>query len=162
MVDMSVMRGVERLLRPLRRRVLLMAGRAVLTLLDDRARLQAIQVEGLSGETLDALQRIQQYGFTSNPHPGAECIVLSLGGARQHSVIIGADDRRYRPRGLPAGAVCHYTSEDAPDGDGAHRVTLLPGREIRLDAGGTRLSLSPSGMVLTMANGTRRQVWSAV
>ena len=160
-MDLSVIRAVERLLRPLKRRVLLMVGRAVLLLLDDTARLQALQVEGLTGETLDALQRIQQYGFTSNPHPGAECIVLSLGGARQHSIVIAADDRRYRPTGLPAGAVCHYTSEDDPDGDGGpHRVTLLPGREIRLDAGSARLSLEPTGMTLTLAGG-RTRTWSA-
>ena len=128
----------DRLIGPLRRRVLLMIGRAVVRVVDDSLKLQAVQVEGLPGEVLDGIERWQQYGFTSVPHPGAEAIIAALGGQRQHSVVLAVEDRRYRVMGLEQGEVCIYTDEDDSD---LHRITLGRGRVIRLEAGGLSLVL---------------------
>ena len=122
---------VERLMWPLRRRVALMVGRAVLALVDDEPALQVLQVRALRDETLDGVERFQQYGFTSHPHPDAEVLLLSFGGMRQHAVAVAVDDRRHRPTGLQAGEVCLYTDEDE---DGApHRIVLKRGRVIELE-----------------------------
>ena len=84
-----------------------MIGRAVLRVVDDSAGLQLVQVEGLQGEVLDQVERIQQYGFTSHPRPGADAIILSIGGARQNAVVL-VDDRRTRPKDLAEGEVMLY------------------------------------------------------
>ena len=129
----------DRLIGPLRRRVLLMVGRAVLRVVDDSLKLQAVQVEGLPGEVLDGIERWQQYGFTSVPHPGAEAIIAALGGQRQHSVVLAVEDRRYRVMGLEQGEVCIYTDEDENDSTMVHRITLGRGRVMKLEAGGSSL-----------------------
>ena len=148
---MEVTRTVDRLTWPLKRRVLLMVGRAVLLLVDDARKLQSVQVQALQGETLDRVERMQQYGLTSHPHPGAEVLLLSVGGMRQHPVAAAIDDRRHRPTNLAAGETCLYTDEDGDDAP--HRVWMKRGRvtaieaaEIRLSAGGTTVTISSAGV----------------
>ena len=152
---MGMRRTIAAMIAPLRRRVLLSIGRAVLALVDDGRKLQVVQVQGLARETLDGIERVQQYGLTSHPHPGAECVVVAVGGMRQHPLVIAADDRRYRVTNLVRGEVCLYTDEDEPGNP--HRVTLKRGREIALEAGTTALTLEPGGMTLVTPSG--RQTW---
>ncbi len=103
-----VTRLLHKTLAPIRRKITLMVSRAVLTLVDDETTLQAVQAKLLGGETLAALERFQQYGFTSVPLAGAEALSLSLGGNRSHTVIVSVDDRRYRLKGLEGGEVALY------------------------------------------------------
>lgn len=145
---------IEHLTRPIRRRVMLMVGRAVLSAIDDERKLQALQVRGLSRELIDRVERFQEYGFTSHPHPRAEVLLLAPGGIRQHPIAIAVDDRRYRPTGLKRGEVCLYTDEDK---EAPHRVIFKRGRVIELQAGATTLKLEPAGMTLTTPSGT--QTW---
>ena len=60
-----------------------------------RPPLQTVQVVGLPDEIIDGAERFQMYGITSHPLPGADALVLAVGGIRQHPVIL-IDDRRYR------------------------------------------------------------------
>ncbi len=106
-----VIRLICKLLRPIKNRITLMVSRAVLVMVDDETTLQQLQARILGEELLDELERFQQYGFTSVPHPGAEAITLSVGGHRSHTVVINVDDRRYRLKGLKAGEVALYTDE---------------------------------------------------
>ena len=135
-----------RLAAPLKRRVLLMIGRAVVTLIDDARRMQTLQLVALAGETIDGAERFQQYGLSAHPQPGAEALLLTPGGIRQHPIVAAVDDRRYRPRGLAQGEVCLYTDED---GEQTHRIHLARGREIRLIAGASSIVLRPDGITLT-------------
>lgn len=144
---MDLIRAVERLVAPLWRRTLLMVGRAVLRVVDDEAKLQAVQVEGLAGEVLDRAERFQGYGLSSHPHPGAECVLLAVGGQRQHPIVVAIDDRRHRPTGLAAGEVCLYTDEHDPGAP--HRVILGRGREIRLECGASSIVMTPSEILLS-------------
>lgn len=105
------MRGFDRLTQPLRRRLALMVSRAVVTLVNDTAKMQTLQLSILDGETLDGAEHFQQYGFTAVPHGGAEALVLSVGGHRAHSVVVCCGDRRYRLKGLKNGEVAIYTDE---------------------------------------------------
>lgn len=102
------MRAISKMLAPVRRKITLMVSRAVLTMVSDATTLQTLQARLLGEEVLSALERFQQYGFTSVPHAGAEAIALSLGGNRSHTVIINVDDRRYRLKGLEGGEVALY------------------------------------------------------
>ena len=132
---------------------MLMVGRAVLTVVDDSTGLQTVQVEGLRGEVIDSAERIQSYGFTSHPLPGADALVLSVGGVRQHPVIL-IDDRRHRVTELEEGEVCVYTDEDNPDGtDELHRVILKDGRIVELRAGASSIVLNPNSITITAGDG---------
>lgn len=105
------MRGLDRLMLPMRRRLALMVSRAVVSLVNDAAKMQTLQLSILDGETLDGAEHFQQYGFTAVPHTGAEALVLSVGGHRAHSVVVSCGDRRYRLTGMKGGEVAIYTDE---------------------------------------------------
>ena len=120
-------REFAKLLAPLSRRLRLMASRAVLSLISDATGMQIVQVKLLNGEVRDGIERVQNYGFTSVPLPGAEAIFLSLGGDRDHGIVITADDRRYRVKGLQGGEVAIYTDE----GD---KIVLKRGNVIEITA----------------------------
>jgi phage baseplate assembly protein V len=119
---------MNRLLAPLRTRLANMVGRAVVSLADDSAKLQLLQLAVLDGETRSACERFQQYGLTSHPFPGAEAVVLFVGGRRDHGLVVAVDDRRYRKAGLEEGEVALYTDE----GD---YVLLSRGRVVEVKAG---------------------------
>lgn len=93
---------------PFKRRIMLMVGRAVLRLVNDGTKLQTLQISLLDGEVRDGVERVQEYGFTSHPLPGAECAAVFLGGNRDHGLVIAIDDRRYRLTALAAGEVALY------------------------------------------------------
>jgi phage baseplate assembly protein V len=107
----------------------------VLKLINDAAGIQEVQALLLAGEVMDGIERVQDYGFTSVPLPGAEALALSVCGHRSHTVIVRADDRRYRLRGLAGGEVAIYTDE----GDRIHlkrgRVVEIVTETLRIDAG---------------------------
>jgi len=102
---------LERWIAPLKRKVMQTVSRALLTALaDDSKGIQQLQVLLLADE-LHTVDRVQNYGFTSVPLPGAEGVFLSVGGSREHGVIIAADDKRYRLKNLASGEVAMYTDE---------------------------------------------------
>jgi phage baseplate assembly protein V len=54
---------------------------------------------------------VQQYGFSSHPHAGAECFVVFAGAGRDHPLVFSVDDRRFRVRASEPGEVVLYTDE---------------------------------------------------
>lgn len=143
-------REFAKMLAPLSRRLRLMASRAVLSLISDATGMQIVQVKLLNGEVRDGIERVQNYGFTSVPLPGAEAIFLSLGGDRDHGIVITADDRRYRIKGLQGGEVAIYTDEDKAAGE--HRILFKRGKEIHLVAGASSIVMTPTGITITAPN----------
>lgn len=117
--------AVRKLTAPLARSLRLMVGRAVVRLVNDGLKMQSVQVSLLADEVRDDVERMQEYGFTSHPHPGAEAAVVCVGGERGHAVVIAVDDRRYRLKGLQQGEVALYTDE----GD---RIVLRRGNAIEI------------------------------
>lgn len=103
--------ALQRLFRPLAQRVQLMVARAVLQLVDDSTKLQALQVTLLADELRTDVERFQNYGFTSHPHAGAEAVAVCVAGSRDHVVVLAVDDRRYRMTALAQGEVAIYTDE---------------------------------------------------
>ena len=99
-------RSIAKLFGPLRRGINLMIGRAVVTLVNDALKCQGVQISLLADEVRDA-ERVQDYGFTSHPHPGAQAVAAAVGGNRNHLVVICCDDRRYRIS-LEEGEVAMY------------------------------------------------------
>lgn len=101
----------QRALEPLKQRVYMLAGRAILTAINDGAKIQEVQLKALKDETLEKVQRFQEFGFTSNPPKGTEAILVALGGSRGNSVIIATDNRLVRLTGLASGETAIYTDD---------------------------------------------------
>lgn len=118
----------EHLIARLLRSVGMMVGRAIIRLSDDSQSIQTLQLDLLRGETQPRVTRFQEYGFTSNPLPGAEAAVIFLGGARSQGLVIATEDRRYRLVGMQGGEVALYTDE------GDH-IWFKRGRVIEMTAG---------------------------
>ena len=125
-----MMRTINKMLEPLRRRMATLVNRAVLQAVNDAGGLQELQVQALADEVMDRLERFQQYGLTSVPLPGAECVLLSVGGSRSNAVIIAVDDRRYRLQGLEGGECALYSIDDQ-EAHG-HRIVLKRGGVIEV------------------------------
>ena len=154
---MAMIATVRKIMADMERRVLLMVGRAVLTVVNDTTGLQTVQVEALRGEVIDGAERMQLYGITSHPLRGADVLVLSVGGVRQHPVVL-VDDRRHRVKDLAEGEVCIYTDED--ESGNMHRILMKRGREIEMRSGdasvtisGNRVTVSTDGVVTVDAGG---------
>lgn len=105
-------RMITKMMEPLKRRVFNMVVRGVVQLINDAGGLQVIQSTLLADETRDGIERLQQYGFSSHPNPGAEAFAVAMNGNRDHMVITNIDDRRYRIRDLEVGDVAIYNSHD--------------------------------------------------
>lgn len=85
-----------------------MIGRAIVGLVNDAMKMQALQVTIFKGQTPDDAEHFQTYGLTSVPKAGAEGIALKVGGSTGHTVVVSVDDRRFRLTGLPSGEVALY------------------------------------------------------
>lgn len=116
---------LTRLLKNIQSRVLLMIGRGVLKAVSDNANAQLCQVSLLDGELKSNVERVQNYGMTSVPPAGSLATVLFVGGDRSNGLVIAAEDRKIRVKGLKAGEVAIYTDE----GD---EIYLKRGNEIAL------------------------------
>lgn len=108
---MNEARQLAAMLERLSNRLRGMFARGVVNLVSDGLKMQGQQIQLLDGETVDNVERPQQYGFTSVPHGGAECFVAFVGGGREHGIILSVDDRRYRLKSLQGGEVALYTDE---------------------------------------------------
>lgn len=102
---------LTRLLKNIQSRVLLMVGRGVLKAVSDNANAQLCQVSLLDGELKSNVERVQNYGMTSVPPAGSLATVLFVGGDRSNGLIIAAENRKIRVKGLKAGEVAIYTDE---------------------------------------------------
>ncbi|MCW8918904.1 MAG: phage baseplate assembly protein V [Gammaproteobacteria bacterium] len=143
---MTMQRLISAALRPIRTRLRQVITRAVVVLVDDALKMQALQIRGLDGEPLDNVEHWQPYGFTCHPHEGAEALVLSVGADRSHPVVVAVGDRRYRLKDMAGGEVAVYTDEDQNSG---HRIHLKRGKEIHLISGGSSIVITPAGITLT-------------
>lgn len=138
-----VSRVVAKLMAPLQRRVMLMVGRAVIRAVADGTKMQEVQLSGLAGEVLASVERFQEYGFTSHPHPGAEAAVVFVGGDRSHGLVVAVDDRRYRLVALNQGEVALY--------DDLGQVVHLKRNGIRMK--GSNIHLVSEGIVRIEGDG---------
>lgn len=122
-----------KLLAPITRRIMLCIGRGVVRQVDDAADLQRVQVSLLAEEDRDQVERLQPYGLSAVPVPGAEAVVVAIAGNRDHPVAVAVDDRRFRPRGLQPGEVCVYSRVQG------QRITLLADGTIRIEGAAIHL-----------------------
>lgn len=118
----------RKLVRPLGIRIANMVARGVVQIADDSKKLALLQLGVLAGETVDAGEFHQAYGFSSVPLAGAEAVVLFPNGDRSHPLVVALSDRRNRPTGMQPGEACVYNDKGA-------KVKLLTNGDIEVQPG---------------------------
>lgn len=101
----GIERFVMRAMAPLARRMRLSIGRAIITALNDDGKVQTAQVKLLDGEVRDGVEVLLQYGIHSRSPGQPEGVYVSVGGDRDHGVLINIADRQFRMTGLKNGEV---------------------------------------------------------
>lgn len=126
---------LKRILDPLLRRVMQVASRALIKSTDTAGAIQKGQISVLADETLDGVDQVQEYGFASRPLPGAQAVLLSIAGSRDHPVIIATDDGRYRVK-LENGEACLYDDQGQWVKIGRAKIDIKTGLKVEITAGG--------------------------
>lgn len=117
------------------------AFRGVLKRINAGESIQTAQVAGLADETLQDIEHIQQFGFTSNPPVGTEAIIVPLGGTTTHGIIIATENGDYRIKSLAPGEVAIYNQSGAS-------ITLKAGKIINIECNELNINAS-SGVKIT-------------
>nr|DAO38215.1 MAG TPA: baseplate assembly protein V [Caudoviricetes sp.] len=99
-------------------------GRLALTQADTPT--QRVQVQGLADETLQDLEQLQQFGFTSHAPAGTDVVVIPLGGDTSHGIVVAAEHGSYRIKNLRPGEVAVYDQSGSS-------IVLKNGRLIEVD-----------------------------
>ena len=81
--------------------------------------------------------------------PGADALVLAVGGIRQHPIVM-VDDRRHRVKDLAEGEVCVYSHLD--EAGNLHRILLNKNRGIELRCGDSSIVMTPTKITLSAQN----------
>ena len=85
-----------------------------------------MQVQGLADETLQDLEQLQQFGFTSHAPAGTDVVVIPLGGDTSHGIVVAAEHGSYRIKNLRPGEVAVYDQSGSS-------IVLKNGRLIEVD-----------------------------
>jgi phage baseplate assembly protein V len=128
-----VIDAFNKLVAPLKNRIMLMISRGVLESSDDSTGVQTIQASLLKGEVNENIARMQNYGFTSRPISGAEALVLFPSGNREHGIAVVVDDRTYRLKGLAEGEVALYDDQGQIVHIKRDRILIQTSKKIVLD-----------------------------
>ena len=126
------------------RRVLLLARAGVGNLVKDGGHTQTLQVVLGTGEVLDDVTRITEYGFQSVPPAGHDMVALFLGGNPADGVIISTQHRQYRMQGMATGEV-------SISDDKGQRV-FLSAAGIRIEGGTLPMQINASAGLTINAN----------
>ena len=116
--------------------------------------LRTLQTEHLAGDVREDVEHFEPYGFTSEPHLGAEALAASINGDRNHTIAIIVSDRRYRIKDLQDGEVVVY--------DDLGKVVHLKRDELFIDAkdspvtvvSGSKVTIKAPVVVVDAANST--------
>lgn len=107
----DVITTIQRALAPMKNRIMLMVGRAVIAAVKDAGKIQVVQVKGLAGESLDGVPRMAEFGFSSNPPKGSDAVVVAVGSSRESLVVIATEHKQTRIKNLVSGESVIYTDD---------------------------------------------------
>jgi phage baseplate assembly protein V len=127
------------------RRLQLVIGRGRIRVVDDSTPAQTLQVQLGADETKDALPRIAEYGFTSNPPPGTDAVVIFLAGERTNGVVVATNNQQFRMRNLETGEVAIY--------DNRGRFVLLGAGGIHVQGNADPILVETTGTITANAGG---------
>lgn len=107
----QLIQELKSFVEPLKRRILLMLGRAVVKAIYDDSGIQLMKLDLMADETRDKVERFQDYGFSAHPPKGSEAVVAFVGGNRAHGLVLKVDNREYRLKNMAEGEVALYSDE---------------------------------------------------
>lgn len=96
---MVTQRYIERLLAPIKRRITGAITRAVVSGVVEDLQRQNLQLKMHADESVDDIERFQNYGCSSFPPIGSEAILAAIGGNLGNLVAVAVEDKKYRPKG---------------------------------------------------------------
>ena len=150
-----IQRLVQKMINPLERRIYNMVARGVITVVNRATKVMSVQASLMDDEITEKAEFFQQYGYTSAPPAGTECIAIFWGGNRDHPIIIATENRGMRKTDLEEGDSAIYTGQgnyirlQYEDGkiyiDAPHNIILRSDETIRLDA--RRIELHADEMI---------------
>jgi phage baseplate assembly protein V len=122
-IDYGVIEKLYSRLHQITRRVTLQVGN------DSSQAYQSWQTLGYPGELRDGVPRVQEFGRSTMPLPGAQGVTLSTNaGWHGSQAIVATTDPRYRPTGLNGGETADYMVDGANvQGDGGTLRLILKG-----------------------------------
>jgi phage baseplate assembly protein V len=122
-------RDLFKFLQPLKRKIFLMIGRAILTAVKNSEKTMKIQVTGLKDETITDVERPQNYGFESYPDPDGdtESVIAFINGNRDQGIALVVADRDERPTDLSVGEVRLYSKN-------GNKITMESNGDISIEA----------------------------
>lgn len=101
---------LQRFIQPISRKISSMVCCALIKSVNDSGKIQLLKLNMYQDETKDKVERIQEFGFTSNPPDDSEAVVLFIGGNRSHGIVVATDGSKYRIKNLERGGVALYNS----------------------------------------------------
>lgn len=102
------------------------AFRGVLHLVKSADNIQKVQASGLADETLQDVELMQQFGFTSVPPANTQAVILPIGGQTTHGIVIATENGSFRVKNLQGGEVAIYDESGSS-------IVLKKGRLIEID-----------------------------
>ncbi|EGT80315.1 baseplate assembly protein [Haemophilus quentini] len=102
------------------------AFRGVLHLVKSADNIQKVQASGLADETLQDVELMQQFGFTSVPPANTQAVILPIGGQTTHGIVIATEHGSFRVKNLQDGEVAVYDESGSS-------IVLKKGRLIEID-----------------------------
>lgn len=120
-------------------RALRLPYRARLSALNGDPALQMAQGKGLAGEALQAVEVLQQFGFSSGIPADSQLIVLPLAGRSSASVVIATEHGAYRLKVGP-GEARMYSQEGA-------YVHIKSGRIIEIDCDNLNINVKEQAKI---------------
>ena len=126
----------RRFITPIKRKIFLLIGRAILTAVDNSTKTQSIQVTVMKNEVITDVERPQNYGLESYPKSDTEAIIVFQNGDRDKGLVLCVHDRENRPTTLTQGEVCVWS-------DSGNKITMKVDGTIHLEGNGGALEFAP-------------------
>ena len=105
---------------------------------DDSKGLQKHSVNGLHGEKFEGMQRWEQFGLSSMPPAGSDCLIACMNGNRDSAQLIAVISSGVRPQNSPAGSTTLYDNGGTTiQLDGAGNITMTCSGNLTIKAGGS-------------------------
>lgn len=110
-MDAELFQSVSRLLKPIRSKLLLLFQCGVVHRVEQEAHRQTLQVSFDSGDTQNAIRRLQNFGFYSNPPAESEAVIVSPGGNRSAAFAISVESQKGCPTKVEEGECALYSDD---------------------------------------------------
>jgi phage baseplate assembly protein V len=149
---------IARFLQPLRIKFQTAIGRAVLMAVDNSGKTQRLQLQLYGNELIDKVERIQPYGFETNPsvEDSSEVVILSPCGSRSLSFVITVQARDLRPK-IATGETQQYTkfgNKVHLKADGSVYILSSGNNNINLKADGSIVATGVGNSITLNADGS--------